>query len=313
MTAHKKDGMSEGWVSKVSTDVVVLGSINMDLVLKTERNPYPGETINSDSFEIHPGGKGNNQAVALGKLGASVLMLGCVGRDDYGRKLVRNLRSNGVNADYIQEVDDSTGIAFINVFNGQNTIILYKGANSCCTVDAMRPYVDIIKGAKILLTQLEIPYETVKWALKIAHDNGVMTVLNPAPARILDDDIWPYVDVLVPNEIECKGILGLNGDDVTYEAIIRELMGRAVKNVVITLGAEGCIYNSGDTIMRQKAMATRVVDTTGAGDAFIGGLVFALSKGKSIDEAVLMGTRVAGIKIGFMGAQDYVIDPSGLI
>ncbi|WP_026486509.1 ribokinase [Caldanaerobius polysaccharolyticus] len=290
-------------------DVVVLGSLNMDLVLKTERNPSPGETICSQSFEMHPGGKGNNQAVALGKLGAEVLMLGCVGRDDYGKRLVRNLRENGVNADYILEVDDSSGIAFINVFKGQNTIILYSGANGHCTVDTVKPYAHIIKGAKILLTQLEIPYETVKWALKTAHDNGVITVLNPAPARPLDEDIWRNVDVIVPNEIECKALLEPEANRMEYGDIIKRIIDKSVKNVVVTLGAQGCVYNSGDTIKRQEAVATNVVDTTGAGDAFIGGLVFALSKGKGIDEAVWAGSRVAAIKIGFMGAQEYVIDP----
>jgi ribokinase len=289
-------------------DVAVLGSFNVDFILSTERIPYPGETISSSKLEIYPGGKGNNQAVALGKLGADTVMLGCVGNDENGDMLVKNLIRNGVTADYVEKVNERTGIAFINIFDGKNTIILFRGANGLVEIRNMEKHTEVIKKSKLLLTQNEVPYETIKWAIKTAHENGVKTVFNPAPAFLIEDDLWKYLDVIVTNEIECKTVLGIDeNENIPYEKLIEMLQNKGVKSVVITLGADGAIYSDKGIIKAQPAIKTNVADTTGAGDAFIGGLTYSLSKGEDINRAVKTGIKLAAVKIGFVGAQNYTV------
>lgn len=289
-------------------DVVVLGSFNMDFVMSTERQPYPGETITSINLENFPGGKGNNQAIALGKLNTNVAMLGCIGKDENGEILIKNLNKNGVNSDYIVRVTEKTGLAFINAFNGENTIILHSGANDCCTISNMEKYEDLIEKSKVLLVQMEIPYETTKWALKRAKNNGVLTIFNAAPAIMLDDEIFNYIDIIITNEIECKTILGIDEtDDVSYEFIINFLRNKGVENVVITKGADGIIFNDKEEILQVNSIKVEVIDTTGAGDAFIGGFTHAISKGLDIVEAVNYGNKLASIKIGYLGAQNYEV------
>jgi ribokinase len=289
-------------------NVVVLGSFNMDYVMSTERQPYPGETIKSNKLQNFPGGKGNNQAIALGKLGTNVAMLGCLGTDENGEILTNNLNENGVKSNYIIRVDEKTGLAFINAFSGENTIILHSGANDCCTISNIEGYVEIIKNSRILLTQMEIPFETTKWALKIARENGVLTIFNPAPAAKLDDEIWRYIDIIITNELECKTVLGIDEkDNVSYELIIKRLLEKGIGNVVITKGANGIIYNNKEEILEEASIKVDVVDTTGAGDAFIGGFTNAISKGLEIGEAVKYGNKLASIKIGYLGAQNYEV------
>lgn len=289
-------------------DVLVLGSLNMDLIFKTEHNPRPGETVKSNEFNVSVGGKGNNQAVALGKMGARVVMAGCVGSDEYGSKLIENLKKNGVSCDGIEKIDDSSGLAFINVFSGQNTIILYEGANGHVRVDMLKYREELIKRSKILLTQLEIPYDTVKWALKAAKKYKTTTILNPAPAKILDDEVFHDTDIIVPNEIECRMILGLTDEEKTYEEIARMLLGKGIKNVVITLGDKGSFYTDNGKTYTYDAIDTDVVDTTGAGDAYIGALAYAISHDYDLSTSVKIATKVASVKISHLGAQNYDIN-----
>lgn len=285
--------------------ILVLGSLNMDLIIETDRHPYPGETIRGKAFYASPGGKGDNQAVAIGRLGGDVAFTGCVGNDAYGRQLVDNLAANGVNTKGLMMLDDaSTGLALINVFGGQNTIILYPGANSRCSIELVKRHEDMIKRAHILLMQLEIPMETVLWATSIAKKAGTMVILNPAPAAQLDEALYENVDVLVPNELEAQQLLSIEIEGFAdYEKIISMFLDKGVKHVLITLGDKGVIYNTEGGIERKPAYKVKAVDSTGAGDAFIGGLCFALSRGMALENAVDYANAVAAIAVTRMGAQ----------
>jgi len=289
-----------------NANIVVLGSLNMDLVTETERDPYPGETIKSKLFRTSPGGKGNNQAVAISKLGGHVDFAGCVGNDQYGEQLLDNLIVNNVDPRHIKRLNDVfTGMAFINVFNGQNTIILYEGANGYCTVERMEYCEELIKKAKILLMQLEIPFETVKWAARIAKANNTLVILNPAPAVVPDKEIYKDIDVLVPNEVEAQQLSDIKiKHDNDYSLIINKFKSLGVSNVIITLGDKGVLY--GENYI--KAYKVEALDSTGAGDAFIGGLCYALSCDMLIKDAIGYANAVAAISVTRIGAQSALPD-----
>jgi len=284
-------------------DVLVIGSINMDLVIQSERNPIPGETIRGSNFSIMPGGKGNNQGVAIGRLGGKVAFAGCVGEDEYGRLLLENLINNNVDISGIVRTNMPTGVALINVFDGQNTIILYSGANAKCIHENLLGLVELIKRAKILLLQLEIPMETVEWAIDKAKEMDTKVILNPAPATILKEELYKKIDILIPNEIEARELLGLD-DKTSYEDLLKVFIEKGVKKVIITLGSNGVIFSDGEKVYYKPAYKVKAIDSTGAGDAFIGGLCTGISKGKSFLEAVDYASRVAAIKVTRLGAQE---------
>lgn len=286
-------------------DILVLGSLNMDLVIESERNPYPGETIRGKNFSTFPGGKGNNQAVAIGRLEGDVAFAGCLGADSYGSQLIENLKANNVK-DYGIYISDksSTGLAVINVFNGQNTIVLFGGANDSCLKENIKNVEVLINRSKILLMQLEIPMDTIEWAAQIAIQNNTRVILNPAPAAFLSDKLYKNIDTLLPNEIEAKLLLGYNADEeVDYGFLTEMFIKKGVKNVIITLGKDGVIFNNGSEIKKVGAYSVKAIDTTGAGDSFIGGFCYLLSKGKSMMESITFATAVAAIKVTRMGAQ----------
>jgi len=186
---------------------------------------------------------------------------------------------------------------------------LYEGANSNLKLDSIRQYENIIKDAKTLLIQNEIPFESVHWALQYARENGVTTVYNPAPAYPIDEGLWRFIDVTITNETECKIILGYETDaDISYENLINELLSKGIRIPIITMGSRGVIFHDGSSIKWQEANKVRVVDTTGAGDAFIGGFVYGLSKEMPVAESVKIGNIVASIKISNAGAQNYNLD-----
>lgn len=290
---------------KKDIDILVIGSLNMDLVIESERNPYPGETLKGNNFFVLPGGKGNNQAVAVGRLGGNTAFIGCVGNDAYGQQLADNLVKNNVKTVGVKRLEHiSTGLALINVFNGQNTIIIYEGANGQCGEPLIEEMKQLIERAHILLMQFEIPMPALEKAVEIANSTGTKVILNPAPAAKINEELLKKIDILIPNEIEAKIMLGYKADEeVNYEDLIYEFKRKGVKDVIITLGKEGAIFSYKDNISRKDAYLVKAVDSTGAGDAFIGGFCFALAKGKEIDEAVECGTKVAAIKVTKMGAQ----------
>lgn len=290
---------------KKDIDILVLGSLNMDLVIESDRAPYPGETLMGKAFFTSPGGKGNNQAIAAGRLGGRVVFVGCVGDDSYGSELINNLINNNVGVDGINKINDqSTGLAIINIFQGDNTIILHSGANARCITDELHSLEILISRARMLLMQLEIPIETVMKAIDITKRYGTKVILNPAPAIKLNDKAYKDVDYLILNEIESKILLGYDlNETIEHEKLIREFIHRGAKNIVITLGKDGALFNHEDKIMKQPSYKVNAVDSTGAGDAFIGGFCYALIRGLNIQEAVVFGSKTAAIKVTRMGAQ----------
>ncbi|WP_297286442.1 ribokinase [uncultured Brachyspira sp.] len=276
-------------------NILVIGSINKDLVITTPRFPKEGETILGNSFYTTNGGKGANQACAIGKLGGNVAMLGAVGNDNFGKDLSNALSSNNVNINNLLIKNDvSTGIAVITVANdGANHIIVAQGANALITKNDVKE--DLIASFDIIVMQLEIPLEIAKYAASVAKKLGKTVVLNPSPAVKLDKEFLSCVDILIPNETEIDIIGGI---DYVLEC--------GVKNIILTLGADGC-----DLITKEKrkhfdAYKVDVVDTTAAGDSFLGGVVRTIADGKNIEEAIEFATKVSNITVTKKGAIDSI-------
>ena len=285
------------------SDILVIGSLNADLVVRTPRFPAPGETISGEDLAIIPGGKGANQAVAAARQGAQVSMLGRVGNDSFGPALIDNLQQNHVDTTYVLTDKSATGTAIIVVdARGQNSIVLSPGANgrvSLADVDAF-PFQD----ADMLLLQFEIPLEIVIRAASLARQNGLRVILNPAPARPIPDSLLADVDILVPNESELQLLSGQPVTDKdSAKAAALALLEKGVKIVIVTLGANGALLVTDEKVTHIPTFKVEVVDTTAAGDAFIGGLAAALLKGKSLDEAVSYGNASGTLAATKFGAQ----------
>lgn len=276
----------------------VVGSINMDMTVTAERIPLKGETLKGDELHYIPGGKGANQAVAMAKLGADVLMFGCVGDDEAGQKLLKNLRDSGVKTSHIKVVEGvPTGIALITVGENDNTIIVVAGANNC--VD--KAYVDSIREellqCDIVLLQHEIPQETVEYVVDICTEQGVKVVLNPAPARPVKKEILEKVTYLTPNEHEAVILFG-------NELSTEELLKKYPEKLVITQGSRGVITcrKSGE-ILSVPARKAHVVDTTGAGDTLNGAFTVEIAKGRDIEAALKLANVAASLSTEKFGAQ----------
>jgi ribokinase len=259
-------------------DVLVIGSLNADLVVRTLHFPQPGETISGDDLQIIPGGKGANQAVAAARQGAGVAMLGKVGKDGFGPFLLNCLKSDSVDTTHVSTDESATGTAMIVVdSSGQNSIVLSAGANGRVTpkdIDALKI------EAKVLLLQLEIPLETVIHAAKWGKGKGMIVILNPAPGRDLPDELISSADYILPNETELNLLTGLPITDVSSaEPAAKALLSRGAKNVIVTLGDKGALIVSSKQESQVNAYPVEVVDTTAAGDAFIGGFASFLVKG----------------------------------
>jgi ribokinase len=285
------------------SDILVVGSLNADLVVRAPRFPAPGETISGEDLAIIPGGKGAHQAVATARQGAQVSMLGRVGSDSFGPTLTDNLQQNHVDTAYVLADSSATGTAIIVVdTNGQNSIVLSPGANGKVTpadVDAF-PF----QGVDMLLLQFEIPLETVIHAASVAHQNGLRVILNPAPARPIPDSLLADVDILVPNEGELQLLTGmLVTDAASAETAAKTLLTKGVRTVIVTLGEKGALLVTSEQMRLVPSFKVEVVDTTAAGDAFIGGLAPALLKGKSLEEAVRYGNASGALATTKFGAQ----------
>jgi ribokinase len=284
-------------------NILVIGSLNADLVVRAPRFPAPGETISGEDLAIIPGGKGANQAVAASRQGPSVAMVGRVGNDSFGPTLTQNLQKNIVDTTHVLIDKAATGTATIVVdANGQNSIVLSPGANGKVTpadVDAV-PFQD----ADMLLLQLEIPLETVVHAARLARQNGLRVILNPAPARQLPDSLLADVDILVPNEGELQLLTGLPVTDAeSTETAAKSLLTKGVGTVIVTLGEKGALLVTVEKVKHVPTFKVDVVDTTAAGDAFIGGLAAALLKSKSLEEAVRYGNASGALAATKFGAQ----------
>jgi ribokinase len=287
-------------------DIVVVGSLNMDLVVKTEHMPASGETVHGEGLKTIPGGKGANQAASAAKLGSAVAMVGKVGGDDFGLPLIDNLQHQGVDTAFVKvDREASTGTAVIIVdSSGQNSIVVSLGANGRVTKADIDACEDVIKEAKILLLQFEIPLDSVVYAMQIARRHGVQVILNPAPAKQASLALLKSADILVPNEMELQLLTNMPiTDEVVAEEAAKKLLAQGVKVVIVTLGERGALLLTGERTIFVPAKKVKAVDTTAAGDAFIGGLATGLLKGFDLEKAVRYGCAAGTLAVTKFGAQ----------
>jgi len=286
--------------------IAVVGSLNMDLVVRVPHMPIPGETVIGSDFRTIPGGKGANQAVAATRLGAEVTMIGRVGDDDFGRAQLRNLGELGVDTTHvIVDPEAATGIALITLdASGQNSIVLASGANMRLTTEDINAAQDAILQSDVLVLQLESPLEVVAYAIDMAHAEGVEVILNPAPAQPLAKETLVKLDYLIPNESETVLLTGIEVADInSAKAAAERLRGEGVGTVILTLGDRGAFLVSATESVHVPGYEVEVVDTTAAGDAFVGGFAVALAQGQNLAEAVRYANAAGALAVTRLGAQ----------
>lgn len=287
--------------------IVIIGSVNMDLVLRVPRMPLPGETLAGDKFMTIPGGKGANQAVACARLaapGTSVAMVACVGDDAFGGQMRDSITACGIDDRYIDEVaGEATGIASIMVdANAQNSIVIAAGANGRLDVERIERARPLIEQASIVLLQLEVPMPTVIHSIELAHALGKTVVLNPAPAQALPRELLQKIDYLILNEIEAAMLAEEQSEDIPLLA--RKLHALGARNVVVTLGEKGVYGSFADGQQRHlPARKVQAVDTTAAGDTFIGGFIGAVAQGHDQFDAIAYAQAAAALSVTRVGAQ----------
>ncbi|MGN1094929.1 MAG: ribokinase [Eubacteriales bacterium] len=287
----------------MSKNVLVVGSINVDYVINTDRLPKLGETITGHGFAMNFGGKGANQAVALAKAGCNVKMLGAVGTDLSGELAIKNLISSGVDASSVIRVDAPTGAAVITVCGGDNHIILDVGANGHVTPKVIEQNEELFDWADIIVMQYEIPVESDLAAAKLANSKGKTVILNPAPVKEADKELYKYIDLIIPNEFEAQIITGISPDDnASAREVINALKAQGCKNALVTLGKNGCAYFVGDDVHYTGIFKVNAVDSTAAGDSFIGGLCAKLCEGVQMDDAVEYASATSAITVSRPGA-----------
>ncbi|HHG8783765.1 ribokinase [Enterobacter hormaechei] len=294
---------------KTAGNLVVLGSINADHILNLETFPTPGETVTGNQYQVAFGGKGANQAVAAGRSGANIAFIACTGDDDTGERVRKQLASDNIDIAPVSVVaGESTGVALIFVnAEGENVIGIHAGANAALTTERVEAQRGIIAGAEALLMQLESPVESVLAAAKIAHENHTSVVLNPAPARVLSDELLTLVDIITPNETEAEKLTGIrveNDDDAARAAFA--LHEKGIGTVIITLGSRGVWASVNGEGRRIPGFKVKAIDTIAAGDTFNGALVTALLEGKAMDDAIRFAHAAAAIAVTRKGAQPSV-------
>lgn len=283
--------------------IVVVGSSNTDMVVKTERIPSPGETVIGGDFVIAAGGKGANQAVAAARLGADVTLVARLGSDLFGDQSLENFKQEGINTDFIvRDAAAPSGVALISVDSrGENSIVVAPGSNGRLSVEDVDKAADEIRKADALVMQLESPMETVTHAARIAHEAGVRVILTPAPAQHVPKETLALIDVLIPNEYEAAQLAAIGSHDV--EDLGRALLEAGVGTVIITLGSKGVMMVQPGGTSRFEARKVEAVDTTAAGDSFTGALACALAEGKDMPDAITFAISAAAITVTRMGAQ----------
>jgi ribokinase len=281
--------------------IVVVGSINMDLVASTPRIPTPGQTLTGTDFTTTPGGKGANQAVAVARLGYPVQMIGAVGEDVFGQALLENLRTAGVGVEGVAQVAGPSGVAPILVAaSGENSIVVVPGANGKVTPALADQHADQIARAGMVLCQLELPMETVAHTLALCAQAGVPVMLDPAPAAQLPEEIWPRVDWFTPNETEAALFVG---DGLAPEHAAKHLLARGVRGVVLKRGSEGSYVATAEGARWVSAFRVQAVDTVAAGDCFNGAFAVALREGRDPWGAARFAAAAAAISVTRRGAQ----------
>lgn len=289
--------------------IVVIGSSNTDLVIKTDRIPEPGETVLGGTFMMTAGGKGANQAVAVARLGGDVSFVAKLGNDMFARQAIEGYAKDGLDTSYIiKDAQYPSGVALIVVDDkGENCIVVAPGANSTLSkrdIDAVRAK---IEQADYLLMQLEIPMDVIEYAAQIAQKSDTRVILNPAPAAILSPELLSKLFMITPNRTEGQLLTGIKiGDEQGAARAANALLAMGVENVVITLGAQGSFIKNREVEMGIPALKVEAVDTTAAGDVFNGALCVALSEDKSLIDAVKFATRASAVSVTRMGAQSSV-------
>ena len=281
--------------------IVVVGTLNMDLVVQAQRHPKPGETLLGTAFNTYPGGKGANQAVAAARLGAKVELVGRVGQDAFGEALLEAARTGGVDCRYVQrDAETPSGVALITLDSaGQNTIIVVPGANGRLSQEDLSAAEGSFERAGILLLQLELPVAVAEAAVELAGYHATQVILNASPAVPLADELLRRIDTLILNEGELAIVAGAKDIDEGVGRLLR----RWVRTLVVTLGEKGVLMAHGDERLRLAAHRVKVVDTVAAGDAFVGAYATALSEGLSPDQACRWGNAAGAIAVTRRGAQ----------
>lgn len=276
--------------------IVVIGSCNIDVTVECDRWAKPGETIFGNRLIVSPGGKGANQAVAAARLGAEVTMVGCIGDDVYGEMIVRNLKKNGINTDFVKVLpNENSGTAHITVAEDDNTIIVIKAANDIVDAELVDQAEEKIKEADLVLLQHEIPFETIAYAVEKCWQLGVPVLLNPAPVAPVPQNVLDKVTYLTPNEHEAAILF----DNMATEDILSRYAGK----VLMTLGSKGVAYYEEGKVQIVPAFKVTPVDTTGAGDTFNGAFAVARAAGKNMAESVRFANAAAAVSVQKIGAQ----------
>ena len=290
------------------SDISVLGIFVADISFSGSKIPAVGETILGNKYNVGPGGKGCNQAVAIARLGAKVNFISKIGKDSYGELALETLKKNNINTEsVIQDEKLQTGVAgiLIDKNSGKNAINVIVGAPSTLKINEINKHTNIIKSSKIFLTQLEVPKDVTLYCLKTAKENGCLTILNPAPASEITKEFYSNIDYFTPNETEAEFYTGIK---ITNEKEAKQasdkLINLGIKKVIITLGEKGLFYSDGNEEIYLTANSVKAIDTTGAGDAFNGGLAFGLLKEKPIKECLEFANKVAGLSTTKLGAGD---------
>lgn len=282
--------------------IVVVGSINMDVVIRVPHIPVVGETILAQGQSLYGGGKGANQAIAASRLGGNVYMIGCLGNDAYGQKLHQELINSGVSVEGIEfDPKTPTGTAFIYVSDqGDNNIVVNPGANSQVDKNQIDRYESLFDDADYCIIQMEIPIDTVEYVIDLCKKKGIKVMLNPAPAHKLKDEVFRDLYMILPNETELEILCGGNG---SLEEMAESLHKKGVENVIVTLGEKGCMLVNNEGIKHFPAPPFAPVDTTAAGDSFVAGITVGLSEGMGLEKAIKFASYVAGVTISKEGAQ----------
>jgi len=286
--------------------VLVVGSSNMDLVVTVKRFPDPGETIFGNRFEMFPGGKGANQAVCAARLGCKTTFIGKMGNDNFNEKLSQTMIESGVDiSNLLVDEKEHTGTALITVEgSGQNQIIVISGSNMKLTPEDIESKSFLFEETSVVLTQLEIPIQTVIKTSKLAKQSDALLILNPAPAATLPENLFPLIDFITPNNNELESLTGIQiKDELSIEKAAKILLCKGTKNVIVTLGNKGCMLINDSVTKQFNVSKVKVVDSTAAGDAFNGAFASSLAEGHSIDESIEFANKVASFSVTRMGAQ----------
>ena len=289
--------------------LIVLGSVNVDHILNVPKFPKPGETLSGSNYKISFGGKGANQAVAAGRLGANIQFIAAVGNDELGNKIKQQLNNDNINTCSVACIEgQNTGVALILVnAQGENQIAIHAGANAQVTTEYLLKYKEDIINADAILMQLETPLATIEQAAKLAKQHQTQVILNPAPAQKLSDDLLKHIDIITPNETEAEyltGIKVLTEQDAEQAAMI--LHNKGIETVIITLGSKGAWVSSAQQGTIIAGFKVKAIDTIGAGDTFNGMLVTGLLEGKTLEQAVIYAHAAGALSVTKPGAQTAV-------